>query len=88
MKYLTSVSSIIFTFILALFCITSADAQWVDIGVHDPVMAEQNGTYYIFHTGRGISVWSSPDLENWEKEEPVFEKAPEWTYDVNPEFKN
>ncbi|VAW21916.1 hypothetical protein MNBD_BACTEROID01-1053, partial [hydrothermal vent metagenome] len=45
---------------------------------HDPVMARENGTYYLFCTGWGISAWSSPDMVNWTKEEPVFSKTPEW----------
>lgn len=51
-------------------------------------MIEQDGIYYIFSTGRGISAWSSPDLESWERLDPVFENAPEWADDVVPEFRN
>ena len=46
--------------------------------VHDPVMIREKNTYYLFCTGFGISVWSSRDLQNWRKEKPVFDKAPEW----------
>ncbi|HYJ38457.1 MAG TPA: family 43 glycosylhydrolase, partial [Chitinophagaceae bacterium] len=46
--------------------------------VHDPVMIKEKETYYLFCTGFGISVWSSKDLQNWRKEKPVFDKAPEW----------
>jgi arabinan endo-1,5-alpha-L-arabinosidase len=58
-----------------------------NISVHDPVMTRQNGTYYIFCTGMGISVFSSPDMKNWKKEEPVFAKAPQWAVDAIPTFK-
>lgn len=57
------------------------------ISVHDPVMIRQNDTYYIFSTGWGISVFSSPDMKNWTKEEPVFAKAPQWAVDAIPAFK-
>lgn len=41
--------------------------------IHDPVMAlGEDGRYYVFSTGMGISVMSSSDLEVWRKEKPVF----------------
>lgn len=55
--------------------------------VHDPVMIRQNDTYYIFCTGMGISVFSSPDMKNWVKEKSVFELAPQWAVDAIPTFK-
>lgn len=63
-------------------------AQHIDIPVHDPVMIEQDGTYYLFGTGQGIAVWSSPDMENWTREGSVFETAPDWATDVVPDFNN
>lgn len=71
---------------ISLFTFTTTSAQ--DIRVHDPVVAEQDGTYYLFNTGRGISVYSSTDLENWEREAPVFSEKPEWTDNVVSDFKN
>lgn len=59
-----------------------------DISVHDPVMIRQDSTYYIFCTGQGIAMWSSSDMVHWKREKPVFEKAPEWTNNVVPSFKN
>lgn len=55
--------------------------------VHDPVMIQQNDTYYVFCTGWGISVWSSPDMKNWTCEKPVFDKAPEWAVEAVKGFK-
>src|ERR1700744_699105 len=49
------------------------------ISVHDPVIIRQDSTYYIFCTGKGISMFSSTDMKNWVTEKPVFDKAPEWT---------
>ncbi len=46
--------------------------------VHDPVMAYEDGKYYIFSTGMGISVMSSSDMKTWQREKPVFEHAPQW----------
>lgn len=65
-----------------------SQAQSLDVPVHDPVMIEEGGTYYLFDTGDGISVWSSPDRQDWTREEQVFEEAPDWTTDVVPDFDN
>ncbi|QDH77922.1 arabinan endo-1,5-alpha-L-arabinosidase [Echinicola soli] len=74
------------TFLLILICVIAGMAQ--GISVHDPVMIKENDTYYLFCTGRGIAVWSSPDMENWEREAPVFSEAPTWAKDVVPDFGN
>lgn len=71
--------------IVTLLCVKSLTAQ--NIIVHDPVMIRQNAAYYLFSTGMGISVWSSPDMKNWKKEKPVFDKAPQWAVDAIPSFK-
>lgn len=66
----------------------AAAAQTADVPIHDPVMIEQDGTYYLFGTGEGIAVWSSPDMEQWEREEPVFDAAPAWVMEMLPDFEN
>jgi len=55
--------------------------------VHDPVIIQQNDTYYVFCTGMGISVFSSPDMKNWKSEKPVFAYAPQWAVEAIPTFK-
>jgi len=76
--------------VLLFLVITGASAQETetDISVHDPVMAKQGDTYYLFCTGRGIAVWSSQDMKNWKREKPVFETAPQWAVEAVPGFKN
>lgn len=59
----------------------------INPGVHDPVMAYENGKYYIFATGMGIDKMSSTDLKSWTKEKPAFEKAPQWACDLIPGYK-
>ena len=56
--------------------------------IHDPVMAKDGDTYYVFSTGDGISVMSSKDLIKWKEEEPVFPSVPEWTKSALPGFGN
>lgn len=70
-----------------LFSGGSARAQHIDVRVHDPVMIEQDGTYYLFDTGRGIGVMASPDMEAWEELPPVFEEPPAWATGMIPRFR-
>ena len=63
------------------------DSLQTNIPVHDPVMIRQDGVYYVFATGRGISMWSSKDMQNWKKEKPVFTAPPEWAVKAVPGFK-
>lgn len=62
--------------------------QHIDIRVHDPSIIQQDDMYYIFHTGRGIASWTSPDMENWQPLDPVFDSAPAWAFDVVEDFGN
>lgn len=50
--------------------------------VHDPVLACEDGVYYLFATGEGISVMSSPDLKTWTFERPVFSEPPQWAVET------
>jgi arabinan endo-1,5-alpha-L-arabinosidase len=75
----------IFLYLLAGTVIDSV-AQ-TNISVHDPVMIKQDSTYYLFCTGRGISVWSSKDMKTWQREKQVFDTLP-WGVKAVPGFKN
>ncbi len=49
---------------------------------HDPVMAYERGTYYLFATGNGISWATSKDRKTWTVQStPFIEKIPSWTAD-------
>lgn len=52
--------------------------------IHDPVIAKEGATYYIFSTGPGIKVHSSRDMKTWERQGRVFEKVPSWTGEKIP----
>jgi arabinan endo-1,5-alpha-L-arabinosidase len=72
---------------LAPASVHAADADYsTDVRIHDPVMIRDHGTYYLFGTGRGISVLSSTDRVRWKKEPPVFETSPAWTAGVVANF--
>ena len=58
--------------------------------VHDPVMAEQGGTYYLMSTGRGIQVAESSDRKTWRvwRGVPLVTTVPAWTHDSVPGFRD
>ncbi len=58
-----------------------------DPGVHDPVMAKEGDTYYLFATGMGVQVLSSTDMVNWTMEKPVLKEAFPWIKKDLPQFR-
>jgi arabinan endo-1,5-alpha-L-arabinosidase len=66
---------------------SQAQAPSPAIPIHDPVLTRQNGTYYLFGTGNGVTVWSSKDRKNWTAEKPVFAAPPAWAVRDVPGFK-
>ena len=55
---------------------------------HDPVMAFEDGTYYLYATGHGISMATSKDRNTWTVyPKGVLERVPQWTFDSVPDFK-
>lgn len=54
--------------------------------VHDPVVMEEKGVYYLYSTGRGIGVRISKDMLEWKFLGPVFEEPPEWATKLVPEY--
>ncbi len=56
------------------------------VEAHDPVMAREGDTYYLYYTGKGIRVRSSKDLVSWKEEAPVFAQTPGWVGEVIPKF--
>lgn len=64
-----------------------AGAQDTDIRVHDPVMIKERETFYLFSTGKGISVFASTDMQSWTKQPAVFENPPQWTKETVLDFK-
>jgi arabinan endo-1,5-alpha-L-arabinosidase len=56
------------------------------VGIHDPVMAKVGDTYYAFGTGRGVTVFASPDMVHWERRPAVFDSPPEWIGGLVPAF--
>ena len=53
---------------------------------HDPVVAECDGTWYLFATGFGVDILTSQDLVTWDYAGRVFEQAPEWARGSGPRW--
>ena len=73
--------SALFVFLfLAAFVHAQDQELQGDLFVHDPVMINQDSTYYIFHTGHGVSVKTSTDRIHWKRYTRVFPKKglPAW----------
>ncbi len=55
--------------------------------VHDPVMAKEGDTYYLYSTGMGIQRMTSKDRKTWTVlPHPVMTVIPGWTTDSVPGF--
>jgi arabinan endo-1,5-alpha-L-arabinosidase len=64
--------------------LAAADAP--QLSIHDPVIAKDGDLYYLFSTGPGITIYSSPDLVNWTHRGRVFPGEPAWAKSVAPAF--
>jgi arabinan endo-1,5-alpha-L-arabinosidase len=62
----------------------AAPAAQVD--VHDPAMAKEGDTYYLYSTGPGIPFYSSKDMTHWASRGRVFVTEPSWARGVNAHF--
>lgn len=73
--------------VLGALIIAGAVSAWGrQVSIHDPVMAKQGDTYYLFSTGPGITFYSSTDLTTWRPRGRVFPGEPSWAKDVAPSF--
>ncbi|MBL3656092.1 arabinan endo-1,5-alpha-L-arabinosidase [Fulvivirga sediminis] len=76
---------ILLSFILLLPLLGCTQSS--DIIVHDPVVAQEGGKYYLFCTGWSIAVYSSENMKDWKKEASVFAEPPSWALETVKEFK-
>ncbi|MEZ4706334.1 MAG: arabinan endo-1,5-alpha-L-arabinosidase [Caldilineaceae bacterium] len=52
--------------------------------IHDPVMAKEGDSYYVFSTGSRIIIICSPDMVQWEFCGRVFDRNPAWVTEAVP----
>ena len=62
----------------------AAQARQVDI--HDPAMAKEGDTYYLYSSGPGITFYSSKDMVTWKLRGRVFPGEPSWARGVASGF--
>lgn len=81
-----SISPMIKALAFCVLCGLGLNAHAKQVDVHDPVMAKEGNTFYVFSTGPGITFYSSKNLKDWHKEGEVFSSAPAMASQVAPEF--
>jgi beta-xylosidase len=57
-----------------------------DLAAHDPSIAEEDGVWWVFHTGEGLQVKSSDDGCNWTQREAVFKEPLSWWKQYAPKM--
>jgi arabinan endo-1,5-alpha-L-arabinosidase len=73
---------------MVALCATAV-AQQEQPFIHDPVMAFEDSTYYIYSTGMGIQQMTSHDGKTWTvRHQPVMSVIPQWTRDSVPGFRH
>ncbi|HLX95826.1 MAG TPA: family 43 glycosylhydrolase [Verrucomicrobiae bacterium] len=56
------------------------------VSIHDPAMAREGDTYYLFSSGPGIMFYISKDMTNWSLGGRVFSGEPSWAKSVTSRF--
>ena len=74
------------TLFISSVCLLLNLAQAKQVEVHDPVMAKEGDTYYVFSTGPGITYYQSKDMVNWQLAGRVFKDEPSWAQRIAPGF--
>lgn len=64
----------------------TAGAGAGQVSIHDPVMAKEGNTYFLYSTGPGITFYSSTDLKTWRLRGRIFPGEPSWARSVVPQF--
>jgi arabinan endo-1,5-alpha-L-arabinosidase len=56
------------------------------VSIHDPAMAREGDTFYLFSSGPGITFYTSRDMTNWSLGGRVFPGEPSWAKSVTSRF--
>lgn len=70
--------------LLVVGSLMAAQARQVD--VHDPALAKEGNTYYLYSSGPGITFYTSKDMKLWSPGGRVFPGDPSWAKAVNRGF--
>lgn len=78
---------LLFRSALFVACVASLPVcEAKQVSVHDPVMAKEGSSYYLFSTGPGITFYSSANMRDWKEEGRVFSGEPAWAKKAAPTF--
>ncbi|HKW30079.1 MAG TPA: family 43 glycosylhydrolase, partial [Verrucomicrobiae bacterium] len=56
------------------------------VSIHDPAMAKEGDTYYLFSSGPGIMFYTSGDMIHWKLGGRIFAGEPSWAKSVASRF--
>jgi arabinan endo-1,5-alpha-L-arabinosidase len=56
------------------------------LSIHDPAMAKEGDTYYLFSSGPGIMFYTSRDMVQWRMGGRIFSNEPSWAKSVTRDF--
>lgn len=91
-KDLRSVFGSLRWLVVLLFCSLVSQvraADWAlsgDLTTHDPTIIKDGGTWYVFSTGAGLSIKSSPDGLVWKQQSPLFTAELSWWRTYAPQM--
>ena len=74
------------TILLAGQILLAASSSATEVSVHDPVMAKEGASYYVYSTGPGITFYSSQNMLDWKPEGRIFKDEPDWARNAAPAF--
>jgi arabinan endo-1,5-alpha-L-arabinosidase len=65
---------------------TAFTVRSTQLSIHDPAMAREGDTYYLFSSGPGIMFYTSEDMVHWKLGGRVFPGEPAWAQRVTSRF--
>ena len=74
--------------VAAIMCAGCASlaGQPPDVDIHDPAVGADNGAWFLYSTGPGITFYSSKDRVQWAPCGRVFAGEPAWARSITPRF--
>jgi len=71
---------------LAFSMVAGAATNEIQVDIHDPAMAREGDTYYLYSSGPGITFYSSQDRIHWKRRGRIFPGDPAWAKGVASRF--
>jgi arabinan endo-1,5-alpha-L-arabinosidase len=71
---------------LAIATAAHSATNAVQVDIHDPAMAREGNTYYLYSSGPGITFYRSQDMTHWQLGGRVFPGDPSWARGVASRF--